>query len=134
MRFIGVDPGSKYTGIAVLDEDGTFLSHGELSDPIDVWREIYHWSPGSGVRIILEDLLGSGRRDAHIARTLKIVGYLENRCREANLTLHLVPNQARLPNVANVPPEITGKDEIAAAAHALSARERWLNGSVPHSA
>lgn len=130
MRFIGVDPGSIYTGVAVLSFAGRFLFHGEFAYPVDAWYEIWSWS-NKDCRITLEDMLGSGRRDAHISRTLKVVGYIQFRCQEESLTVELVPNQARLANVSNVPPEITGKDEISAAAHALSARERYLR-SVQH--
>jgi hypothetical protein len=128
MRYIAIDPGSKFTGIAVLEEDGTFSFHGEYAEPIAAWFIIESESEDDLVNttIILEDLIGGGQRDEHITRTIKIVGYFEFHCAESGYRMILVPNQARLANVKNVPSDITGKDEIAAAAHALSARERKL--------
>lgn len=126
MRFIGVDPGANYTGVAVLEDDGTFSAHREFGSPLDAWRMIYaETRKDPNTTIILEDLLGSGRRDSFITKTLKVVGYLYWRCIESVLSVILVPNQRRIANVQNVPDDITGKDERAAAAHALTARERW---------
>lgn len=128
MRYIGVDPGSKFTGLAILEEDGTFSLHGEYENPIEVWLiiEAEGETDWENVTIILEDLIGGGQRDEHITRTIKIVGYLQFHCEESGYRYILVPNQARLANVMNVPFSIPGKDEIAAAAHALSAKERGL--------
>jgi len=125
-RYIGVDPGSKFTGIAILEEDGTFSFHGEYDNPVAAWEVIARETDGHqwDYVVILEDMLGSGQRDAHIIRTIKLVGYIYYHCIEAGITVELVPNQARLANIGNVPFDITGKDEIAAAAHALSAKER----------
>jgi hypothetical protein len=130
MRFIGVDPGARFTGVAVLESDGTFSQHGEYASALDVWRVIEREAklphdPDDSLAIILEDLLGSGERNRFITTTIKIVGYIYWRCIEATLSVFLVPNQARLANIGNVPAEITGKDERSAAAHALTARERW---------
>ena len=130
MRFIGVDPGANYTGVAVLESDGHFSVHAEFGCPTDVWELICRecvksHDPDDGTTVILEDFLGAGRRDNYVTTTIKIVGYIYWSCIGSAFSVQLVPNQARLPNVRNVPIEITGKDEIAAAAHALSARERW---------
>lgn len=128
MRFIGVDPGANFTGIAILHaESGNFIYHAEFADPLDVWNRIdWHYDTIIGDDVIcLENFIGGGGRDEYVTKTIKTVGYLEHRCREAGYHLILVNPQARLANVANVPPEIHGKDEIAAAAHALSAKERW---------
>lgn len=127
MRFIAIDPGSNLTGVAILSESGVFVFHSEYDDPIKVWHVI-DWNYDHALRddvIVIENFIGGGSRDEHVTRTIKIVGYLENRCREEGYRVYLVNPQARLANVANVPREIIGKDEIAAAAHALSARERW---------
>ena len=124
MRFIGVDPGSNFTGVAVLTEDGTFLYHGEYADPVQAWYYIHHWAMGSDAYVVIEDYVGGGYRDTHTTTTIKCVGYLYHRCREAGLEVELVNPQARLSNVANVPAEIAGKDERSAAAHALAYRER----------
>lgn len=127
VRFIAVDPGANYTGVAVLEEDGTFSEHGEYSSPLDVWqvvRDANEKDPRNTI-VIIEDFLGGGSRDKFVTTTLKTLGYIYWRCLECVISAILVPNQARLANVRNVPKEITGKDEIAAAAHALSARERW---------
>lgn len=126
MRIVGVDPGSIYTGIAVLDPDGDFSFHDEFESPLPVWSTInrqLEYSPLELV-VVLEDFVGSGRHDAHMLRTIKIVGYIQWRCHEGQVPVELVKNQERLANVQNVPSFITGKDEIAAAAHALSYRER----------
>jgi hypothetical protein len=124
MRYIGVDPGANFTGVAVLEADGSFSLHQELTDPVSVWLVIEDETIEGVTQVILEDFIGGGQRDAYVTKTIKTVGYLENRCREAGVSIKLVNPQARLANVENVPKEITGKDEIAAAAHALSERER----------
>lgn len=130
MRFIGVDPGAINTGVAVLEGDGTFSVHGEYANPLDVWATIRNecariHDPDNSAIVILENFLGSGRLNNYKYVTIRIVGYLYWRCLEAAIPVRLIPNQARLANVGNVPEQITGKDEIAAAAHALTARERW---------
>lgn len=126
MNFFGVDPGANFTGLAVLNDNGEFVFHSEYADPIGVWNRIdWMYDRSCDDVIVLENFVGGGGRDEFVTRTIKVVGYIENRCREAGYHLVLVNPQARLANVANVPAEITGKDEIAAAAHALSARERW---------
>ena len=130
MRYFAVDPGANFTGIAILSESGEFEFHGEYADPVDAWKRI-DWNYDHALRndvIILEDFVGGGSRDVNVTRTIKILGYLENRCREEGYRVELVNPQARLANVRNVPAWITGKDEIAAAAHALSARERQQSG------
>lgn len=128
MRFIGVDPGANFTGVAVLhSESGNFVYHGEFADPVEAWYRInwnYDMIIGDDV-VVLEDFVGGGGRDECVTKTIKTVGYIENRCREERYRVLLVNPQARLANVSRVPAEITGKDEIAAAAHALSAKERW---------
>lgn len=129
MRFIGVDPGSNYTGVAVLEEDGTFSFYHEYNDPIEVVRAIFRLSDPIDI-IVIEDFIGGGQRNTYSSRTLRIVGYLFFRLVEAHRKVKLVVNQRRLANVKNVPPEITGKDEKAAAAHALSEREEWLKKRV----
>lgn len=130
MRFIGIDPGANFTGVAVLESNGTFSVHCELAMPLDVWHLIEtettkEHDPDDGVSIVLEDFLGGGSLNRYKLTTIKIVGYIYWRCLEAGIAVLLVPNQARLSNVSNVPEEITGKDEISAAAHALTAQERW---------
>jgi hypothetical protein len=129
MRYIGVDPGAKFTGLAVLGHDRNFSRHVEIpyERTQDVWRIIaFEVMYDRNTVVILEDLIGSGQRDVHIIRTIKVVGYIYWSCIEEDITVDLVPNQARLANVRNVPSEITGKDEIAAAAHALTALERGI--------
>jgi hypothetical protein len=125
MRIIGVDPGANFTGIAVLDDTtGEFEFWGESDDPVVIWEFIALYARDGVAIVILEDMLGSGRRDEYIQRTIEVLGYLDNRCREAGVEVQRVPQQARLANVRNVPPEIRRKDERSAAAHALSYRER----------
>lgn len=128
MRFIAVDPGANFTGIAVLEnKTGKFLFHGEYDDPVDAWLRI-SWNYDSVLNddlVVLENFIGGGQRDEYVTKTIKTVGYIEHHCRESGYHVVLVNPQVRLSNVKNVPDEITGKDEIAAAAHALSARERW---------
>lgn len=124
LRIIAIDPGANFTGIAVLDDaTGDFDFWAESDDPVVIWEfiELYHHQ---GDVVLLEALLGSGRRDEFIVRTIEVIGYLDNRCREAGITVERVPQQARLANVRNVPRKIKRKDERAAAAHALSHRER----------
>lgn len=128
MRFVAIDPGANFTGVAVLENDGTFSFHGEFADPVLVaermLREAYK-DPDDTLTIV-EDFLGGGGRDKYVTSTIKVVGYLYLRCREARIRVILVANQQRLANVDNVPAEITGKDERAAAAHALTQREKRL--------
>lgn len=125
MRIIGIDPGANFTGIAVLDADtGEFEFWAEADDPIVIWEFIATFCHSEECEIVLEDMLGGGRRDEYIQRTTEVLGYLDNRCREAGLHVERVPQQARLANVKNVPKEIRRKDERSAAAHALSHRER----------
>lgn len=123
MRYIGVDPGANFTGVAVLEVPDTFLFHAEFSDPTEVMIAIQRFA-GPGDRVIVEAMLGGGNRDAHIVKTIEVVGYVYYSCKEIGIEVEKVPNQARLANVKNVPSEITGKDEISAAAHALTAQER----------
>lgn len=130
MRCIGVDPGAKFTGVAILESDGAFSDHREFALPLDAWHfieveAVKEHDPDDGVVVALEDFLGGGVLNRWKLTTIKIVGYIYWRCLEAGVSVLLVPNQVRLANVANVPNTITGKDEIAAAAHALTARERW---------
>lgn len=124
MRIIGIDPGANYTGIAVLDaRTGEFEFWAESDHPIVIWEFIALYGRTRSV-IVIEDMLGSGRRDTFIQRTIEILGYLYHRCKEAGLMVERVPQQARLANVKNVPDTIKRKDERSAAAHALSYRER----------
>jgi hypothetical protein len=124
MRVIGVDPGAVYTGVAILDSDGKFIYWNESDDPVVIWVAIEEACRyGEGV-VVVEDFLGSGRRNEYTQRTTEALGYIYHRCREEGITVERVPQQARLANVMNVPKEISRKDEKAAAAHALSYRER----------
>lgn len=136
MYYIGIDPGAKFTGIAIIDssknEKNEFVFHREYDDPVHLFCDLLDFGVLviSRCRIAIEDMLGSGRRDDNIVRTIKVLGYLENRLREygiiytCDLVVELVPQQARLAYVSLVPKNITGKDEISAAAHALALRER----------
>lgn len=124
MRIIGVDPGANFTGIAVLDAaSGEFEFWAESDEPVAIW-EFIHLYAGPHTIVVIEDMLGSGRRDTFIQRTIEVLGYLVYRCKEAGLTVVRVAQQARLANVKNVPKQIRRKDERSAAAHALSYRER----------
>jgi len=133
LRYIGIDPGAKFTGIAVYDTSvEQFIYHAEMANPVAVVQAIQEYvendasEPEDESVVVLEDFLGSSPRDENVVATIKIVGYVYWTCKELGIIVVLVPNQARLANVANVPCDITGKDELAAAAHALSAKERKL--------
>lgn len=130
MYYIGIDPGSKLSGLAILDEM-IFVHHKEYEDPVNLWLDIVDGNFLSHpCRIALEDMVGSGRRDENINRTMKVLGYLQFRIAEygilnsIDLVLELVVQQFRLAYVSLVPKYITGKDEKSAAAHALALRER----------
>ena len=128
MRIIGIDPGAKFTGIAVLNATtGEFEFWAESDDPVAIWEmvvgQLMHGYDGEEVHIVIEDILGGGRRDEYVQRTIEVLGYLYNRCREIKLRVTRVAPQARLANVSRVPKKIRGKDEKAAAAHALSYKE-----------
>jgi hypothetical protein len=131
MRYIGVDPGAKFTGVAVLEVPSTFLYHAEFDDPTEVMLAIQRYAQ-PGDKVIVEAMLGGGGRDTYIVSTIEVVGYVYYSCIEIGIEVEKVPNQARLANVANVPKTITGKDEVSAAAHALSAEERERKRGTAH--
>lgn len=126
MYYIGIDPGSNYTGLAILSGD-VFVYHREYIDPVLLWTEMEALIDTQTCLAAIEDMLGTGRRDKHIVRTIKVLGYLEYRFREqGRIKPEIVPQQVRLAYVSLVPKNITGKDEKSAAAHALALRERSL--------
>lgn len=123
MIYIGVDPGGVKTGVAVY-ENGAFVLWLETDDPVAVVDVIFAYKRKGRITVILEDFLGSGRLNRYRKRTIAVLGYVQFTCRGAQIPCELVPQQKRLSNVANVPPPIRGKDEVAAAAHVLSYLER----------
>jgi hypothetical protein len=126
MLVVGVDPGANFTGIAIYDtEKNRFTEWNESEDPVVIGATIVNAiRPYTDGVVVVEDYLGAGRRSTYSQRTTEVLGYIYHRCREEGITVERVPQQARLANVANVPKEISRKDEVSAAAHALSYRER----------
>lgn len=125
MRICGVDPGAIFTGLAIWSTQiNCFTVHCESEDPVVIWSLIQDETEYDTAVIVVEDYLGTGRRSSYSQRTTEVLGYIYNRAREEGIPVERPGSQARLANVANVPRDITGKDEISAAAHALSYRER----------
>jgi hypothetical protein len=116
VTYIGIDPGAVYTGIAVY-ENGTWLEWHEYTDPVDVWQVIRKFPYAT---VILENFIGSGRLNNYRKKTIMVLGYVYYRCREYGVMTALVTPQKRKAYVSEVPAEIIGKDEIAAAAHVLA--------------
>ena len=125
MQIIGLDPGAKFTGMAILDCDTSeFALWLESDDPTVIWHVLAEYYR-KGDHIVLEAMLGGGRRDEWIQRTIEVLGYLKYRAKEAGYSVEEAPNQMRLANVSKVPKFIRGKDAVSAAAHALSHKERY---------
>jgi hypothetical protein len=124
LRYAGIDPGANFTGVAIHNGD-RFIAHGEFDDPVDAMWFIDRNCPNSRDLVtIVEAFTGTGRLNKRRIRTIEIVGYCYNRCRERGITVVRQRSDVRLPCVSLVPPEISGKDEKAAAAHVLAHLER----------
>lgn len=119
---IGVDPGANYTGVVIWDNDHGFTFHREYREPERAWDIIvkHHAIHGDRLEVIVEDFLGGGHLNNDKRRTIEVLGLVYWGCKHAGIRVHRPPQQRRLCNVDNVPDYITGKDEIAAAAHVLS--------------
>jgi hypothetical protein len=129
-RLIGIDPGALMSGLAVR-KAGKFVFWLETDDPCVLWEVIFDIAVlHRDTEVILEDFLGSGRRDNAIKRTIEVLGYVYYSCIAHGVPVELVEPQKRLAYVSLVPAYIHGKDERAAAAHVLAAEER--RKSVPH--
>jgi hypothetical protein len=120
MLVIGIDPGGVYTGVAM--HDGTsFVRWFECKDPLLAFREIDRANHDNlVVAVVIEDFRGSGRLNKYRKKTIEVLGFIFNGCRYLGITCYRVSQQRRLAYVSEVPPEIKGKDERAAAAHVLA--------------
>lgn len=127
MYYVGVDPGANFSGLAVLDgQTNSFTEYGAFERPTELWHVLREWiSLGTDcVTVAIEDFLGSGASNTYRKKTVMALGYIQYRCEESGADIEVVPQQVRLAYVGLVPSEITQKDEIAAAAHALALQER----------
>lgn len=128
MYYFGIDPGANYSGLAILNDD-VFVYSGEHAKPVDLWFALEEWVtylPPDQICGVIEDFLGSGASNTYRKKTVMALGYFQYRMSEFNVDVEVVPQQFRLAYVKLVPRQISGKDEIAAAAHALALRERRL--------
>jgi hypothetical protein len=117
--YIGIDPGGVYSGFAASDGK-RFIRWFETKDPTLLVEGISDLESVAIPTVIVEDFIGQGRLNYYRKRTLMILGYVQFTCK-ANGWLLETPNpQKRLAYVSLVPPEIQGKDEIAAAAHVIA--------------
>lgn len=134
MLYIGVDPGAIYSGIAVYatskNRKPWFSFWSEHGDPVVIARWIRHQSNSQKSIVVLENMIGGGFRDSNIVKTIKIVGFIQYYCSDQGIKCELVNPQARLAFVSLVPPEIHGKDEKSAAAHAMAFYDKLEERSI----
>lgn len=128
MYFIGIDPGANYNGLAILNDD-VFVFHDEYWSPVKLWGKIEPLVAlgKDQVHTVVEDMIGGGRRDVFIKKTILALGYFQNRLIEADAYVEVTVPNARKAYVSQVPTSWR-KDERSAGAHALALRERHLAG------
>ena len=126
MKILAIDPGSGTTGWAVTDAKGTLLTHGQFKSlpllsnvrPYDADTRLFMVN-FTGLQkpdlIIVEDFVGSGRRDSHITNTIKLLGYYLALAHTSNIPTRMQVPQARRPFVEQAKKKIKGYDNRHAA-------------------
>ena len=94
---IGIDPGFT-TGMSLLNADGTLQAVREIKDdPLEIAKRLLEIkaSREDGIRVVIEDFIGSGRRSRGAIYTLKLIGWLTHFCNWQGIHGALHPPQRR---------------------------------------
>lgn len=77
MIIVGIDPGDT-SGLCVVNTDERTVSAQSLDTHelvVQRLRALVQDHYGSGIVVLIEDFVGSGRRDTHIVNTIKLLGF-----------------------------------------------------------
>jgi hypothetical protein len=126
VRIAGLDPGVT-SGFAVFDTTTRKFTHaGDYKDPLVLGRKVVRMYKAKLIYIVvIEDFVGSGRRNPYIVTTIKNLGFYEGLC-----ALYGIPHKLQAPQqrrafideaVRLLP---NGHHFIDAGAHCLAAAHR----------